>query len=273
MSEGDPVPEYVEARRALLDALDALDPHLDALVLVGAQAVYLHTGASQLAVAEYTTDADMAIAPDLISDTPLVDELLTDAGFYRTDQPGRWVSPDGVYVDLMVPETLAGKGRRSADLGAHGRSAARRARGLEAALVDNAKMAITSLDPTDHRTTTLRVAGPGALLVAKTIKIAERVEEPGRAQDKDALDLVRLLQATPTDELAAGLAMLLDDERSAAITAEALSAFDELFSEPQSVGTQMAVRAATPLEDPDVLAASTSALAKDLLEKLSNGHS
>ena len=30
--------EYVEARRVLLDALDALRPHLDAVVLIGAQA-------------------------------------------------------------------------------------------------------------------------------------------------------------------------------------------------------------------------------------------
>lgn len=30
--------EYVEARRVLLDALSALRPHLDAFVLVGAQA-------------------------------------------------------------------------------------------------------------------------------------------------------------------------------------------------------------------------------------------
>lgn len=33
-----PPPEYVLARAVLLDALEALGPHLDALVLVGAQA-------------------------------------------------------------------------------------------------------------------------------------------------------------------------------------------------------------------------------------------
>ena len=31
---------YVLARRVLLDALDAIGPHRDAIVLVGAQAVY-----------------------------------------------------------------------------------------------------------------------------------------------------------------------------------------------------------------------------------------
>jgi hypothetical protein len=34
-------PEYVEARRVLLDALEALAPHAEALVIAGAQAVYL----------------------------------------------------------------------------------------------------------------------------------------------------------------------------------------------------------------------------------------
>jgi len=49
-------PEYVVARRVLLDALEALGGHCDALILVGAQAVYLHTGAASFAVAEHTTD-------------------------------------------------------------------------------------------------------------------------------------------------------------------------------------------------------------------------
>lgn len=37
---------YVRARNALLDAAEALAEQLDAVVLVGAQAVYLHTGDS-----------------------------------------------------------------------------------------------------------------------------------------------------------------------------------------------------------------------------------
>jgi hypothetical protein len=45
-------PEYVLARSVLLDALQALAPHLDAVVLVGAQAVYLHTGDAELIVTD-----------------------------------------------------------------------------------------------------------------------------------------------------------------------------------------------------------------------------
>ncbi len=58
---GAPDPLYVRARRALLDALDALEPHLDAIVLVGAQAVYLHTA-----------DTDLAVAPGDLADSPLI---------------------------------------------------------------------------------------------------------------------------------------------------------------------------------------------------------
>jgi hypothetical protein len=60
---GGPDPLYVRARTALLDAADAVAEQLDALVLVGAQAIYLHTGDAHFATAEYTTDADFCIAP------------------------------------------------------------------------------------------------------------------------------------------------------------------------------------------------------------------
>lgn len=56
-------PEYVLARSVLLDALEALGTHLDAVILVGAQAIYLHTGDADLNVPPTTTDADLALAP------------------------------------------------------------------------------------------------------------------------------------------------------------------------------------------------------------------
>ena len=34
---------YVDARETLLDAVEALGPHGDAVILVGAQAIYVHT--------------------------------------------------------------------------------------------------------------------------------------------------------------------------------------------------------------------------------------
>ena len=54
-------PEYVAARRVLLDALEAMTDHLPSLILVGAQAVHHHTGKTDLNVPLMTTDADLAI--------------------------------------------------------------------------------------------------------------------------------------------------------------------------------------------------------------------
>ena len=53
MSGANPDPEYIAARRVLLDALDALGEQRKAFVLVGAQAIYMHVGEGNLAVAPY----------------------------------------------------------------------------------------------------------------------------------------------------------------------------------------------------------------------------
>ncbi len=152
-------PLYVRARAALLDAAEAFGAHLKAAVLVGAQAIYLHTGDADLSVAEYTTDADFAISPIELAGTPLLNDLLEGAGFTLREHPGAWLSPGGVYVDLMVPEALAGPGSRGARLGPHGKRAARRAKGLEGALIDRDTRTIGALDPVDTRQVSMWVAG------------------------------------------------------------------------------------------------------------------
>lgn len=278
---GEPDPQYVLARRALLDALEALEPHLDALVLVGAQAVYLHTGATDLAVAEYTvdadlivaalshtTDADLAIGPTSVADAPLLGDLLASGGFTPRDQPGGWRSADGVYLDVMVPETLAGPGRRGARLGPHGNRVARRARGLEAALIDLERRSISSFEQDDARVFEIWMAGPAALLVAKVHKIAERVGASDRVVDKDALDLLRLLQAVPTEEMTRRLAVLKDSDLAGDVTREALSALARLFASPTSDGSQMAARAVSDIEDPEIIAASAATLSIQLIDGL-----
>jgi hypothetical protein len=83
-----------------------LAPHLDSIVLVGAQAMYLHTGAADIVVAEFTTDADFSVEPALLSDEPLLAELLESRGFTPRERPGGWRTPAGVSVDIMVPEAL-----------------------------------------------------------------------------------------------------------------------------------------------------------------------
>lgn len=265
---GEPDPLYVRARAALLDATDALAQQIDALVLVGAQAIYLHTGDADLAVAEYTTDADFTIGPAELHDSPLLAELLTERGFTTREHPGGWLSPDGIYVDLMVPEALAGPGTRGARLGLHGKRVARRAKGLEASLIDHQPMTITALDLTDPRSVTMNVAGTGALLIAKVHKIAERTESGDRVRDKDALDVLRILQATETSDLTQRLDRLRENELSAAVTEEGITRLVPLFSRLDAVGVEMAIRAAGVGADPDTIAASMTALVSDLIAEL-----
>ena len=59
---GGPDPLYVRARTAHLAAAEALTDHLDAVVLLAAPAVHLHTRYAHLAAPEHTTDVDFCVA-------------------------------------------------------------------------------------------------------------------------------------------------------------------------------------------------------------------
>jgi len=265
---GAPDSAYVAARRVLLDALEALNAHLDALVLVGAQAIYLHTGEGDLAVAPYTTDADLAVDPNALGPVPALEAAMGAAGFALRTEPGIWFGAGAVEIDLLVPEALGGGGRRGARLGTHGNRAARKARGLEATLVDNTPMAIRALEDYDNRGFEIAVAGPAALLVAKLHKLAERQGAADRLQDKDALDILRLLRETETEALASTVGGLLSDERSTHVARESIDQLRALFGSEGAAGSQMAARAAQPLEDQATIAASVTALSADLRRAL-----
>jgi len=267
-------PLYVLARTALLDALEAVGPQREAIILVGAQAIYLHTGAIDLAVPEYTTDADVVIDPKLLRELPELELALTSAGFFRGPRVGAWAitkelegRPVDVEIDLMVPEAVGGPGRRAARLVGHKDQIARKARGLEAALTDKRVVEIAALDESDVRSFSIAVAGPAALLVSKLHKIDERLAEgrPRRLDDKDALDVLRLLQAVPTAALARAFHALVQDAIAQEVTRETLASLRTLFATARGTGSQMAVRAAGPLADADAIAESCAALTMDLI--------
>jgi len=257
-----PDPLYVQARRVLLDVLDALAPHRDAIIVAGAQAVYLHTGQGDLAIAPYTTDGDLALDPTLLGDNPKLAEAMAGAGFRLliaesgSEEPGIWVASATiggetvtVPVDLIVPEGVAtGGGRRGARLGPHGKKAARRVPGLEAALVDHSSMTITALDPVDSRRVDVKVAGPAALFVAKAHKIGDRLAEATarRANDKDGVDVYRLMQTTRPDVVGMTLARLRDHPTAGPPTRAALEHLATLFGSQRGAsgaGIAMVARA------------------------------
>lgn len=252
-------PRYVEARRVLLDALEALAPHGRAVIVAGAQAVYLHTGEGDIAIAPYTTDGDLALDPTLLGDAPELESAMEGAGFVLLEpspgvtEPGIWIATATIEgqsvlipVDLIVPEGVAeGGGRRGARLGPHGKRAARRVPGLEAALVDHAPMVIPALDPSDARRIEAEVAGPAALFVAKLHKIADRVKDSklSRLNDKDAADVYRLMQTFTPDDIGATLARLRTHATAGPPTVDALGHLRDLFGSRRGNGVEMAVRA------------------------------
>jgi hypothetical protein len=90
------------------------------------------------------------IDPKDLAARPPLGASLEASGFVPGDQPGQWLK-DGIRVDLMVPEAVAGPGRRGVWLGPHGKRAARKARGLEGALVDGEMREVASLAGTPRR--------------------------------------------------------------------------------------------------------------------------
>lgn len=265
----------IAARSALLDALEALSDQSDAVIVIGAQAIYLHTGNAAVALAEATKDSDLAVNPRLLSADPLLEKAMEDAGFYlnpTSSQPGAWMNAAGIPVDLMVPEASSGTGRKNTRGGRippHSNRTTRRAKGLEAAVVDNSEVEIGSLDGADLRSYGALVAGPAALLVAKLHKIAERVDTPHRLLDKDAHDIYRLLMAVETSQFTTSLRTLLDESISRSETTEALEHLKKLFADgPETIGSQMAGRAEEEIGDPENVSLSVSLLATDILTEL-----
>lgn len=269
---------YVVARRVLLDALEAIGSHRPAVVLVGAQAIYLRVGEADLAVAPYTTDGDLAIDPALLAEIPPLEQVLKSAGFIPKggDAVGVWIThrpteahpSTEVAVDLLVPASVSpGKGRRAARLPGHDARAARIVQGLEGVIVDVETMLLTALDNEDHREFEVRVAGPAALLVAKLHKIQDRTGTD-RESSKDALDVFRLLRGTTTEELSGRFRRLLADSRSAETSVAAAELLRQQFGTRRGEGVEMAVQAVGSLADPEEVSASLEALATDLLSVL-----
>lgn len=253
---------YIASRRVLLDALYALAGQREALILVGAQAVYLRSGDANLAVAVFTADADLSVDRRRLSDLPRLEQAMLDAEFRLNTnpaerQPGQWfrtVEIDGIPVempvDLLIPGQFSGtsSNRRSADLAPHDRMAVRKVDGLELAIVNNDLVQVRSLEPdTDLRSVGIKVAGVAALLTAKAYKIHDRLYDgnPDRTSDKDAGDVIRLMRTSDPHEVGVTFADLLE-ETDLRINQTALAGVGFLkdqFGRARGPGVEMAVRA------------------------------
>ncbi|MFB9927287.1 hypothetical protein ACFORO_17290 [Amycolatopsis halotolerans] len=244
------------ARRVLLDGLVALSQHLDALTVVGAQAVYLRTSAVHLPVAAFTSDGDLGVDPARLLEAPLIEDALTDAGFVRLDrnQSGLWFRIEDiggqevqVELDLLVGQTLAKTGRRSVSIPPHDSMAARPVPGIETATIDRSPMTVSSLNEEDPRTITVNVAGPAALFVAKAHKLHDRLADADRRPDrltaKDAGDVYRLMVGTRPNEVGARFAALLTDSWVGPVTRTGLELLRDQFGGSDTPGVRLAIAA------------------------------
>lgn len=195
---GEVDPMYQQARRVLLDVIANLDGLRRSVVLVGAQAVHLRVADVPSQLVAYTTDGDIAIDPATVAPEPDFAAVMEAAGMRKGDQPGIW-SPknggaDAPTVDLLVPQAFAtAPGKRGAVLRGHSANAARYVPGIEGCLVDCDELVIGSLETSDTRRFRLRVAGPGALLIAKLHKLGDRIGDERRRDRIEPKDATRLI--------------------------------------------------------------------------------
>ncbi|MHA3722502.1 hypothetical protein ACXR2T_01355 [Leucobacter sp. HY1910] len=205
----------VRSRRLLVEVVELLRPFEGALTVVGAHAVMHH--ASRLGyVPDSTADADAVMNPSLVAQTPNILEVMGSAGLELTspDRPGIYgYAGDGdvpqrqrTTIDLIVPEMYAGAGRRAARVPGQ-KGTMTRASGLELALFDHEWATIETLpDDKAPLSVKVRVAGAGALLVAKAHKVRDRFEaldaNPHRLRPKDSRDIALLMLSSDPLEVA-----------------------------------------------------------------------
>lgn len=239
---------YVVARNILLDALAALAPYgSEAVIVVGAQAIYLRCDETATPISPFTLDSDLVIdVEQRTSDVPIRAHLESLGYTLRNGQPGLYQSPNVPVdarafggVDLFVPAAYAvGAHRRDASIPGDPR-AARRQRGLEVTLLDRSRMIVGSLQCGDARAIEALVAGPAALLVAKLIKIKERFEgDRSRVEPKDVLDVYRLLYSKDAPQLVRALEACRDNAAAWPVIGDALATLRKDFTglRPQALG-------------------------------------
>lgn len=262
-------PGTVLSRRALIDVIVGLSEHLEALTVLGGHAVIEMTWhLDALPVPDTTQDGDLGVAPQLLADSPLLFEKMTELGFEaaRPDRPGIW-SPieqrdlppyERASVDLIAPRSVAAENIRrpirAARVGAHGKHSVSATEGTELSLLDRSSRVLRSFDT--GPSVEAYVAGPTALLCAKAYKLHDRMEPSElrrnreRLRPKDFADVYRLLHAISGEEAARVFEQGAADERIGTAVGLGRDYLIELLRDPSAVAGPVAESWAAPeLED------------------------
>jgi len=262
-------PGTVLSRRALIDVIVGLSEHLEALTVLGGHAVIEMTWhLDALPVPDTTQDGDLGVAPQLLANSPLLFEKMTELGFEaaRPDRPGIW-SPieqrdlpphERASVDLIAPRAVAAENIRrpirAARVGAHGKHSVSATEGTELSLLDRSSRVLRSFDT--GPSVEAYVAGPTALLCAKAYKLHDRMEPSElrrnreRLRPKDFADVYRLLHAISGEEAARVFELGAADERIGTAVGLGRDHLIELLRDPSAVAGPVAESWAAPeLED------------------------
>ena len=262
---------YDLAKQTLFQAIEALEEHRESVILVGAQAVYIHTLHISIPVEPFTTDADLVLDSRNLQANPGIDALLGRAGFLpnpSSDAVGSWVSPAGIPLDLMVPASYGGPGRRAARLPNHGDRTLRKTPGIEAVLFDNSPHSIQDADSKSGVSYKISVAGPASLLIAKLVKFHERAGTT-RLIQKDAYDIYRLLLAVDPETLVAKLLHLGSLPEVEAEFRLAIDCLREQFaSSSDAQGSRSAGESERLVGNPERVSNRVWALSNEILEAM-----
>ncbi len=250
-------PALIKSRNHLLDALTVLAPHAEALTVIGAQAVHERTDPDLPIPSTSTEDGDLAVTPELLVAQPQMGTLLGEHGYQPKfpERPGIWVKADHpeASVDLLVPESVAGPGRRSAKtFHNQGRNVIGRAAGIEMAMTDRNLVTLVSLDGS-RPDVPAYVAGTAALLCAKSYKITERIEardrgKLDRVKPKDAGDMWRLMASSDPTTVRETFRRCEADPKIGPSARIGRAYFESLFS-PTGEGHDLILRDLGPLLD------------------------
>jgi hypothetical protein len=251
-------PSLVSSRATLCRVLDALSDHGEAVTIIGAHAVHERT--KGLAVQSSSTkDGDVAITPRLVAREPNLEFVMRRAGFrplmevaaelhgdHRgrrwSDRPGLWgtgITDQGDpvdEVDLMVPERLAGEGRRSVGcLRQHGKITTGRVAGIELAILERDLLPVEDFASASSRHAF--VAKASGLICAKAYKITDRLSAPATRSaarlavlPKDSTDMWRCMSVSNPDELLGDFSRHSSDQESGPAIREGLSRFRQLVA-------------------------------------------
>jgi hypothetical protein len=237
------------SRRLLIDTIRALSDFSDGLTVVGAHAVHVWVQDALGPVPmQATRDADVAVNPAFVTSDPKLLEVMGGIGVEPAfpDRPGVYgyaVDKELPFlgratIDLIVPEAYAGPGRRAARIAGQKRAAGR-ATGLELAVWDRRRRTLAAIDG-PAATVEAWVAGPAALLVAKSHKVHERLAQlatrPDRLRPKDSGDIALLMMVSqPNDVRDVMVSQSKEHPEIAAVVCDAARWLVDMYSDPAGV--------------------------------------